>query len=57
MGVGEGAAFMAMPFHMGHVLGHQHLVALGYLPLYLMFLLPADGMLSFPPCLALRLRA
>jgi hypothetical protein len=33
-----GAAFMACPFHMSHALGHQHLVALGYLPLYLMFL-------------------
>jgi hypothetical protein len=33
-----GAAFMATPFHMAHALGHQHLVALGYLPLYLMFL-------------------
>ena len=33
-----GAAFMAVPFHLAHALGHQHLVSLGYLPLYLMFL-------------------
>jgi len=33
-----GAAFMVVPFHMAHALGHQHLVSIGYLPLYLMFL-------------------
>jgi hypothetical protein len=33
-----GAAFMATPFHMAHALGHQHLVSIGYLPLYLVYL-------------------